>query len=187
MLPMTNTQNPKAPTPAKPTAESNPPQSEQTIEIIPPELDTALRTAGLNPDDPKLTKAIEISLMMVRGSLPLPPPPILAEYEKAFPGLVEKIITWTEEQRKHRQSLERQQTDGSERRMDRGQLIAGGVAMWGLLMAVIAGAWSAPVGVAIAIVAIGGPTAAIWLARNTGASKPRSGRAPAPTGVPKGP
>jgi hypothetical protein len=47
--------------------------------------------------------------------------------------------------------------------MDRGQLIAGGVAIWGLTIAVIAGAWSATVGTAIAVVSIGGPIAAIWL------------------------
>jgi uncharacterized membrane protein len=139
-------------------------------EVIPPGLDTVLRTAGINPT-PEVTKAIEISLMMFRGSLPLPPPPILSEYEKAFPGLTNKIIGWTEEQRTHRQALERQRTDGAERRMDRGQYIAAGVALWGLTMAALAGVWSAPVGIVIAIVAIGGPTAAIWLARNGGQPK----------------
>jgi uncharacterized membrane protein len=109
--------------------------------------------------------------MLFRGQLPLPPPPILAEYEKHFPGLCDKLVGWTEAQRSHRQALERQRTDGQEIRMNRGQLIAGGVAIWGLTMAALAGAWSPTVGVAIAIVSIGGPTAAIWLARNTGGAK----------------
>jgi hypothetical protein len=89
---------------AEPT---NSPATVKPQEVIPPGLDTVLRKAGIDPT-PDVTKAIEISLMMFRGSLPLPPPPILAEYEKTFPGLTEKIIHWTEEQRTHRQSLERQ-------------------------------------------------------------------------------
>jgi uncharacterized membrane protein len=120
--------------------------------------------------------------MTVGGLLLLPPPRILAEYEKDFPGLVDRIIGWTEEQRKHRQSLERLQTEGSEKRMNRGQLIAGGLACWGLTMAVVAGA-----GIAIAVVSIGGPTAAIWLARNTSASKsrPTVPQSPPETNVPE--
>jgi uncharacterized membrane protein len=151
---------------AVPLEQTNPTSTLHPQEVIPPGLDSVLRTAGIDPT-PELTKAIEISLMMFSGSLPLPPPPILAEYEKAFPGLVLKIIKWTEEQRSHRQALERQRTSGSENRMDRGQYIAGAVAIWGLTMAAVAGIWSTFVGVVIAIVAIGGPTAAIWLARTT--------------------
>jgi uncharacterized membrane protein len=169
---MTSTNDPTAPNPTPP-ASDDPTQSNQQIKIIPQGLDAALRTAGLNPDDPKLTKAIEISLM-VKGSLPLMPPPMLTEYAKIFPGLAERIVGWTEQQHTHRQSLERQQTVGSETRMNRSQLITGGVAIWGLMMAAIAGIWGATaVGIAIAVVSIGGPTAAIWLARNTGANKPK--------------
>jgi hypothetical protein len=53
-------------------------------EIIPPALNTVLRTAGVDTQDPNVTKALEISLIaMSGGPLPLPPAPILAEYEKA--------------------------------------------------------------------------------------------------------
>jgi len=115
--------------------------SKQQAQIIAPGLDVALRTAGLNPDDPQVTKAIQISLMMISGgALPLPPPSILAEYEKAYPGIVSKIIEWTEQQRAHRQALERQRTEGSERRMNRGQIIAGTVAVSDLVLAALTGA-----------------------------------------------
>jgi uncharacterized membrane protein len=181
---MTSTDDPTAPNPTQPKAVDDPPQSKQQIEIISQGLDTALRTAGLNPDDAKLTKAIAISLM-VRGSLPLIPPQMLAEYEKVIPGLAAKIIGWTEAQRTHRQCLERKQTEGSEKRMDRGQIIAGAVAIWGLTMAAIVGVWSATVGIAIAVVSIGGPTAAIWLARNTGANKPKLASPAAPQNPPE--
>jgi uncharacterized membrane protein len=107
--------------------------------------------------------------MMFSGSLPLPPPSVLAEYNAAYPGLVDKIVEWTEIQRQHRQALERQTAEGSERPMNRGQLIAATVAIWGLTLAAAVGIFGNPyVATVIAIVAIGGPTAALLLARNTG-------------------
>jgi uncharacterized membrane protein len=110
--------------------------------------------------------------MTARGSLPLPPPALLSEYDRAFPGLVQKIIEWTEEQRKHRHKLEDKVTTGSEKRMDRGQIIAGVVAVWGLTLAAICAIFGNPYAAGvIAIVAIGGPTAAIFLAR-TGKTQP---------------
>jgi hypothetical protein len=55
-------------------------------EIIPTTLDTVLRTAGVDTTDPKVSKVIElISLTMFRGSLPLPPPEVLVEYNNAYP------------------------------------------------------------------------------------------------------
>jgi uncharacterized membrane protein len=37
---------------------------------------------------------------------PLPPPSILAEYDKFFPGLGEKIVKWTEDETLHRHKKE---------------------------------------------------------------------------------
>jgi uncharacterized membrane protein len=127
----------------------------------------------VNPRDLDLTKALEISLMMVSGSLPLPPASLLLQYEKAFPGLVEKIVSWTDSQRQHRQDLERKKTDGAEKRMNRGQLIAGSVAVYGLTSSAFVGIFGNPwAAIALAIVSIGGPTAAIWLARGGNLSQP---------------
>jgi uncharacterized membrane protein len=143
------------------------PESKSIPELVPPALDGVLEAAGVDLKNPQVTKALEISMsfMVARGSLPLPPAEILAEYEREFPGLGQKLIGWTEQQRGHRQSLERQRAEGSEPRMDRGQLIAASVAITGLLVGgavgIFGSAWAAGI---IAIVAIGGPTAAIWLA-----------------------
>jgi uncharacterized membrane protein len=143
------------------------PESKSIPDLVPPALDGVLEAAGVDLKNPQVTKALEISMsfMVARGSLPLPPADILAEYEREFPGLGQKLIEWTEQQREHRQSLERYRAEGSERRMDRGQLIAASVAITGLLVAgavgIFGSAWAAGL---IAIVAIGGPTAAIWLA-----------------------
>ncbi|QPF82629.1 DUF2335 domain-containing protein [Bradyrhizobium genosp. L] len=158
---------PITPEPSKETASPKEREQGQLPEVLPPALEGALETAGVDVSDPQVTKAIQVSarFFVARGSLPIMPPDILAEYEQEFPGLGQKIISWTEQQRTHRQNLERQRTEGSERRMDRGQLIAGGVAVWGLSLATLAAifgnAWAAGI---IAIVAIGGPTSAIWLA-----------------------
>lgn len=64
---------------------------------------------------------------MARGSLPLPPAAVLSDYNEEFPGLVDKIVQWTDDQRQHRMTLEMRTTIGAEKRMDRGQLIAAGV------------------------------------------------------------
>src|ERR1700687_2443687 len=146
--------------PARQPSPSAPPRPQ--LEIIPPALDGALRSAGVNTQNPEVTRAIEVSLslMVATGSLPVPPASILTEYEQAFPGLGTKIVSWTEEQRKHRQSLEKQRTDGAERRMNRGQLIAAFVAIWGITLAAVVGIFgSLYVGIALAVVSIGGPTA----------------------------
>jgi uncharacterized membrane protein len=147
----------------------------QQLEIIPAALDGALRSAGVDLQNPDVTKAIEISLslMVATGSLPVPPASILAEYNDTIPGLGDKIVSWTEEQRKHRQGLEKLRTDGAERRMDRGQIFAGVIAVWGLTMAAAVGIFgSLYVGIALAVVSIGGPTAAIWLAKGMNQKAP---------------
>jgi uncharacterized membrane protein len=169
---MTNDQNSPATIPqAGPDSDVD---ARKLPETIPPELDTALRTAGINTQDPNVSKAIEISLLLFSGSLPLPPPQVLAEYNDAYPGLVEKIIHWTEQQRQHRMSLEQTRTQRTEARLDRGQWIAGSVALGGLLLASVVGIFGNPwVAGVIAIVAVGGPTAAVAIARqSTPQSKP---------------
>jgi hypothetical protein len=166
--------------------------SKQVPEVLPPALEGALETAGVDVSNPDVTRAVQVSasFFVARGSLPIMPPEILEEYERRFPGLGRKLIDWTEEQRNHRQSLERLRTERSERRMDRGQFIAGAAALWGLTIAgaaaIYGNPWTAAV---IAIVAIGGPTAAIWLARTMNAKdqSPRAPSQPAPPPPAKAP
>jgi uncharacterized membrane protein len=143
-------------------------------EVIPSPLDIALRSVGIDPKDPNISRALQISLtMMYSGTLPFIPPPILREYRNIRPELIDKLIQWTEDQAKHRRDLEHLRTQGSERRLDRGQHIGAIVALGGLVLAAIVGIygnmWAA---IAIAVVAVGGPTAAIVLARIFGPSTP---------------
>lgn len=167
--------------------ETEKPKPTSPSELLPPSLDKALRTAGVNPQDPDVTKTLEISLnmMMARGSLPLPPAAVLSDYNEEFPGLVDKIVQWTDDQRQHRMTLEMRTTIGAEKRMDRGQLIAAGVAGMGLCLAALVGVIGNPyVASVIAIVSIGGPTAAVYLAR--GSATPRL-PAPSPPSSQQGP
>jgi uncharacterized membrane protein len=157
---------------SEPKPRQTPPDSASAqgkTEIIPPALDSALRNVGIDPRDPAVSRAIEISLTMAMfsGSLPLPPPEILKEYDSVHAGLSDKLIEWTERQSEHRRLLETKRTDRTEDRYDRGQRIAAGVALGGLFLSSIVGIWGNPwVAGVMAIVAVGGPTAAIWLARN---------------------
>jgi hypothetical protein len=50
------------------------------VEILPPGLNSALRTAGIDPTNPEIFRAVEISLTtMFSGALPIAPPQILNE------------------------------------------------------------------------------------------------------------
>ena len=119
---------------------TDPPPPQNKLEIIPPVLNSVLRNAGIDPRDPSVSKALEVSLtMMVGGALPLAPPPILKEYQNVKPELVDKIVEWTETQSIHRRALEKTRSDRSENRLDRGQWIAATVALGGLLLATIEG------------------------------------------------
>jgi uncharacterized membrane protein len=153
-------------------------------EVIPASLDSALRSLGIDPHDPKISRALQVSLtMMFSGSLPIAPPPILREYGNIRPELIDKLIQWTEDQAKHRRDLERLRTKGAERRLNRGQNIGAVVAIGGLCLAALVGIfgnmWAA---IVIAIVAVGGPTAAIVLAQH--ARKQVAPPTPAPSPPP---
>jgi uncharacterized membrane protein len=138
--------------------------------VLPPQAETQLERLGVNPHDPNVRNAVIIGMSFAG---PIPPPNMLAEYEKVVPGLATQIIEWTNAQRQHRQALERLKTEGAERRMNRGQILAGIVALGGLGIAGVVGIFgSAIVGSIIAIVAVGGPTAAVFLARNWGSTAP---------------
>jgi uncharacterized membrane protein len=63
---------------------------------------------------------------------------MLRDYNEAIPGLGDRIISWTEKQSAHRQELEICRTQGAERRMNRGQFLAAGIAAIGLVVSGVA-------------------------------------------------
>ena len=141
--------------------------SQQTSDILPsdigPGLRSALEEAGVDPADPSVSKVLEISLMAFSGSLPLPPAMLLKEWEECYPGITKKLIEWTEQQASHRRALE----NSEERRLLRGQLFAGVVAFGGLCLATVCGIFGSPVVASIiAVVSVGGPTAAVLIAQS---------------------
>ena len=137
------------------------------VEILPPEAQQKLKELGIDLDDPKFRRVLGVFLEAYSG--PIPPPSMLAQYEKVRPGIVDKIIDWNDRQMLHRHTLEKESSNRSEDRMDRGQWLAGGAMIFGLIIAGLVGVygngWVASV---IAIVAVGGPTAAVALTRHLG-------------------
>jgi hypothetical protein len=148
---------------------ANAPGGEETAtpraDNVPVVLSEVLRSAGVDTSDPKVSRALEISFMFFSGSLPLPPAEMLQKWEPLFPGITAKFVDWTERQSRHRQYLEKLRTERSENRMDRSQMIAAAVALGGLALSALVGIFGNPyVAGVIAVVSVGGPTAAVAIA-----------------------
>lgn len=60
---------------------------------------------------------------------PIPPPVIMAEYEKTLPGSAERILTMAERQARHREALEARIVDSNCRAQTRGQWLGFFVAL----------------------------------------------------------
>jgi len=90
---------------------------------------------------------------------------MLRDYDAYSPGMGVEVVEWIKDQTRHRQALERQRAEGSERRLNKSQIFALSIGMAGLVIAAIASIWSTFVAAVIAIVAVGGPSAASIMAR----------------------
>jgi uncharacterized membrane protein len=133
----------------------------------------------------RVSRSKLLSSISARGVLPLPPAQMLAEYKEILPDLPQRFVDWTETQAAHRRELERMRAEGLENRMNRGQ--------WGaLIVAVVGLGISGAVGIlghwvasaVVAVVSVGGPTAAVLLASNSSFGWPRSKKnnSPPPSG-----
>lgn len=104
---------------------------------------------------------------------PLPHPAVLAQYDKAMPGLSEKLVLWAEDETRHRRDMERSVFAEERRGRLWGQAGGALISVLGLVLAsglgVVAAiynsAFAAAVATVIAIVSVGGPFAARLLAR----------------------
>ena len=116
----------------------------------------------------KVTHEVSMSTAMYQG--PWPPAPILAEYERLFPGWGVRMLELTEKQMSHRHDLERKQVDRAERRMDTGQLfsfIIAGLAVIGTVAIPVLGpaTWYTTIAaLGLVVVGVGGPAVARILA-----------------------
>ena len=163
-----NLRNPEQ-TPVRESEPKHPPPIDESLLEgqaipLPPEAEGRLRDIGVDPNDPRFRFAVLIGTAFAG---PIPPPSMLLEYRAVHPDLPAKIIQWSEIQRDHRVAMEKTAADGAESRMNRGQIFAFCVACPGLCLSAVAGIAGSPiVGSVIAIVSIGGPTAAFVLARS---------------------
>ncbi len=150
--------------------EADPLENEVTAPPEPEELLDALQgileQIGIGEDDPRARVVISEVRTLVGYRGPIPPPQMLAEYERVHPGLAKRIVDAWDDQARHRKQLEAQMTGGAEARMNRSQVFALAVALAGLLVAGAVGIWGSWVAASvIAIVAVGGPSAATVIAR----------------------
>jgi uncharacterized membrane protein len=130
---------------------NSPNQPPLQAEFIPPDKDQA----------PKNGKISQIAVSSATYSGPIPPPSMLAEYERICPGFAARIMTNAEDEAKHRRSLEAQVVNAQiedrvshRKESKRGQLCA----LFITLGALTAGAFTAYTGheMAGSILGIGG-------------------------------
>ena len=130
---------------------------------LPHKVEEGIEKLGLDPKDPRSVEMVfEAS---IRSGI-LPPADELRDYEDAIPGTGEKIIRWADEAQRERSELRRQDFDHSQKRMNLSQRNAFIIAMSGLMLSSAVGIWGNMfVAMAIAVVAVGGPSCASILAR----------------------
>jgi hypothetical protein len=129
---------------------------------MPPEAAEAFRKAGIETPE-KVAAVIAASLSISRS--PFPSADMLREYDAFKPGMGAEVVDWIKGQTLHRQSLESQTTTGSETRLNRSQNNALIIALCGMVAAGAVSYWSPTTAVAIALLAIGGPSGASIVAR----------------------
>jgi uncharacterized membrane protein len=135
---------------------------------MPTELVAELQKRGINLRDPSVRQAVSVTASVTTlTQSPIPSAQALAEYDGVRPGLADQIIGWADTQIKHRMNRENIASERSEQRLDRSQTYA---FVLGLVALCLAGALayfgSGPwVPTVIAVVGVGGPTAATALSR----------------------
>lgn len=86
------------------------------------------RTGETNPSRAREedTRAAAQALLVSASSFsgPLPPPDVLAAYERVLPGSADRIIRMAEDQGSHRRGLERQELAANIRTQSQGQWLA---------------------------------------------------------------
>ena len=75
--------------------------------------------------------------VIAQFSSPLPPPELLANYEKIKPGLINKIIEMTETESGHRRELEKQKLLAEINNLQRGDTLISRAQIFALIIAVI--------------------------------------------------
>lgn len=77
-------------------------------------------------------------MLMAQFSSPLPPPEILANYDKAQPGLINKIIETTETESNHRRELEKQKLLAEVNNLQRGDELIARAQVFAFVISIVA-------------------------------------------------
>jgi uncharacterized membrane protein len=73
------------------------------------------------PESPAVKPSKFVEMVQIRYDAPIPPPGMMAEYERVQPGSVDRIISMAESQANHRQSLESRKLNSDIANEGRGQ------------------------------------------------------------------
>src|SRR5437868_4554614 len=112
-------EQPPIPSTVEPGAQGT--SSVPTLSDVRAALSELFKRLGIDPEDPPARVILRSARRLTQYRGPLPPPEMLAEYDRHIPGLAERIVRSWEQQSGHRQTLERQAAGGAESRMDKSQ------------------------------------------------------------------
>jgi|GEM_PF-6527063 len=110
-------------------------------------------------------KLLHMAMIGVKG--PLPPPFVMRDYD---PEVQACIIQWVASQINHRQSLEKDMAEGNEIRANRGQIISAVLTVFcvSIAAAVTLSEGSTAFAIVLAVIGVGGPSAATMISRVIG-------------------
>jgi Flp pilus assembly CpaE family ATPase len=107
--------------PASERAASRSSETTPTEEVLSPDEVIAERVA--EEAGQRFSDIVESRLEVTEHRGALPPPEVLTEYDRRFPGLGREIVSWTSTQVRHRQRLESTAVNAAIRQAQRGQAI----------------------------------------------------------------
>jgi uncharacterized membrane protein len=144
---------------------------DKSAEVIPPDVEAELRARGVDLDSPEQRQTVN-NVMHARleaYSAPWPSPDMLKSYEQVSPGLSERIAEWVFNEQAHRHRQEDEIVRRTETRLDRSQYATLGIAIFGVVVSAgLAVLDKTVVAVVIALSSLGGPAAAMALAKAFG-------------------
>jgi len=126
----------------------------------------------LNPTAVRSVTSVSMQQVTMQG--PLPPPPMLRQYEQIYPGFTERWLSAIEEQGRHRRSMDEPTLQLNFRLMRSGQIIGGVVCLAALGCGTyLVTLGNSPIGVTLMFAAIA-PMVVPFLRRLTKGGPPTS-------------
>jgi uncharacterized membrane protein len=82
---------------------------------------------------PRVGQQVTLTYQHSEYSAPIPPPELLAGYERALPGCAERIVAMAEKEQSHRHDMQKKELEARLKMMQRGQYFAFGLGAVGMI------------------------------------------------------